>query len=362
MLDYEVGRSHLKFNTDTYDFYQMLLEHLSSISEARGGSKIESLEELHLAPGIQDNVEEYRQYCFSLFRTEEFQQLFKSFGKYLIDEYFDGVGLIQKTPTVRLQIPNATSTSYHSDGWYGHGESVRSFWLPLTQVGDGNTLYMADDIEKSKESMQRILSEKMSLNEINRACRDICSPFTGKFGDLLTFSSAMLHGAERNSWEQSRVSFDFRIAPDVNNLGTKPISNFFTYEELSGNGTSGSDTSNTMQIGSAITYSNLCNGKSAKAQLMLCSAYADANGISVTGNESEIVTLPYLPVLREYLTNRSDVDAVVVFGTEIFEGDRQKAAELLECAVEGNTGIVFCAEGVHYFPGDSAESVLRYIH
>ena len=50
------------------------------------------------------------------------------------------------------------------------------------------------------------------------------------------------------------------------------------------------------------------------------------------------------------------------FGTEIFEGDRQKAAELLECAVEGNTGIVFCAEGVHYFPGDSAESVLRYIH
>ena len=363
MLNYEVGRSHLKFNTDTYDFYQMLLEHLSSISEARGGSKIESLKELHLAPGIQDNVEEYRQYCFSLFRTEEFQQLFKSFGKYLIDEHFDGDGLIQKTPTVRIQLPGAESTSYHSDGWYGHGSSVRSFWLPLTRVESGNTLYMADDVNQSLQCMEDIRKAKANLHDINRIARSICSPFEGDFGDLLTFSSEMIHGANKNTRETTRVSFDFRIAPDPKDIGTKPLSNFFSRAELTSDGTVRTDVKNSRKINySGITYSNLCGGASAKSQLMLCALFCETNNIGIIGNESEIVTFDHLPVLRHYLaSDMENINSIVVFSAAIFDGNVELAQAITGSALQNEKTIIFCAESIFMSTEEDARAIIQLV-
>ena len=359
-LNYDSGQARLKFDAEVFDFRGMVTEHLSSVSMQENGPRIEVLEQLHTAPGIFNNQERYRQFCFSLFRTEEFQTLFREFGKHLIERYFDGSGLIQKTPTVRIQLPGALSTSFHSDGWYGHGATVKSFWLPLTSVGDGNTLYMAKNGAESRECLDRILAGKMTLGEINHEAMEICEPFTGAFGDLLSFSSEMIHGAKKNTWEQSRVSFDFRIAPLEDDIGTKPRSNYFSYEELVQGGAenTGARTS-AVKNQRAITYSNLCGGKSAKAQLMLCVAYAEASGIDIIGNESEIVTLPYMPVIREYLSSSmSGVDLVVVFGVEIFQGDVDLAQEILTCADESGKTIVFCAEGIHYLPMSNQSNVL----
>lgn len=364
LLKYDKGPVRLKFDAEVFNFRNMVTDYLSAISVKEGGPEISVLERIHEAPGIKHNQERYRQHCFSLFRTDEFQILFRDFGKKLIEEHFAGSGLIQKTPTVRIQLPGAQSTSFHSDGWYGHGGSVKSFWLPLTNVGDGNTLYMARDTEVSRQCLDRILANKMTLAEINDEAMEVCDPFTGQFGDMLSFSSEMIHGAKKNTWDQSRVSFDFRIAPREDDLGSKPRSNYFSYAELvQENLKNSAEVPSNSSIGRAITYSNLCGGKSAKAQLMLCAAYAEASGIDIIGNESEIVTLPYMPVMREYLSNRvNGVDLVVVFGVEVFNGNEGLAREILSCADKSGKSIVFCSEGIHYQPLTSHDKVLAKIN
>ena len=349
MLDYLDGRHHLTFDSKSYDFRSLMLAGLNDHVTSLGGSPVSKLSDLHHSPNISTNVEQYRQVAFSIFRTEAFQKIFKAFGADLIDSHFGGVGLLQKTPTVRIQLPKASSTSYHSDGWYGHGESVRSFWLPLTPVGEGNTLYMAEGVEKSLEATKEILSVKASLSEINNIARRVCTPFSGDFGDLLSFSSKMLHGAEPNALGYTRVSFDFRIAPNPKDLGSKPLSNFFSREELQGAKLSSSNAPKRSDKLCGITYSNLCGGKSAKAQLLLCSAYADVNNIDVIGNESEIVMLEYMPVMRNYLLEENpQTNCIVVFGVDIFEGNKELAQQIMDCADTGKRKIVFCAEGIVY--------------
>lgn len=345
MLKYELGSYNLSFDTQKFNFQELLLSYLNDFSIESGSEGLDDLSKIHLVPGIQENVEKYRQAAFRCYRTDKFQELFKKFGAFLIDTYFDGSGLIQKTPTVRIQLPNANSTSYHTDGWYGHGSSVRSFWMPLVDVDDGNTLYIAKDKSQSLCCLDKILSQKASLSEINEMASKVCKPFVGSFGDMLSFSSDMIHGAERNVLGYSRVSFDFRIAPNHNDIGSKPRSNFYSRSELDTYFLKTKDFSATKLIG--ITYSNSCSGISAKAQLMLCSSYAEANYIDILGNESEILTLPYMPVLKHYLNSTASAwNCVIVFGIEIFDGDKELALEVIKTALDAGKNIVFCAQGI----------------
>ncbi len=361
MLGYIEGTHRLQFDSEEYDFRDIVLRHINAHSNKSGYQSIEKLEDIHTIPEIENNVESYRQVVFESFRSEEFQFVFKAFGGYLIDNYFDGSGLIQKTPTVRIQLPRANSTSYHSDGWYGHGNTVRSFWMPLVDVAPGNTLYMAKDINESRACLDKILLDRASLSEINNIASQACEPFTGEYGDMLSFSSEMVHGAEQNTLGYSRVSFDFRIAPYETDLGTKPRSNFFSRQELEQSDGQVVDAESRDIELSGITYSNKCQGISAKAQLMLCSAFAAASDIGVVGNESEILTLNYMPVLRHYLITDTNMgNTVIVFGLEIFEGNVPLAKEVLSLAAENNKHIVFCAQGI-VFGRDTSdiEAVLK---
>lgn len=361
MLDYLQGKHEIQFDTKKFDFRELVVNQLSAVSIESDGAALENLSEVHKLPGIGRNVERYRQVLFSLFREESFQRLYKSFGAYLIDEYFNGVGLIQKTPTVRIQLPGAESTSYHSDGWYGHGETVRSFWMPLTDVCDGNSLYMASDIDASMRCLQEIQNSNASLAEINDLARKVCSAFVGGFGDMLSFSSAMIHGANKNEKDYARVSFDFRIAPNPDDIGNKPITNFYTRNELEVqiSDISVDNQGNNATELASITYSNRCRGVSAKAQLMLCAAYADASDISVVGNESEIITLKYMPVLRHYASAlNADVNCIILFGLDVFEGDKNLASQIFEIAIDNNVAMVFCAEGLTLSDTESMHNIL----
>lgn len=357
-LDYADGQHSLKFDSQKYDFQNLVCDAL-----LEKGNEARHLEEAHNLPGIGSNIEKYRQVLFALFRSPQFQEVYKQFGADLIDSFFNDKALIQKTPTVRIQLPGADSTSYHSDGWYGHGKSVRSFWLPLTRVTDGNTLYMAEDIKTSMNCLAEILDSRASLEEINQVAQKVCNPFNGGFGDVLSFSSDMIHGAQRNSTDWTRVSFDFRIAPDPNDLGSKPKSNFYSRAELDQSEVVVANTSEECDealVG--ITYSNLCGGVSAKSQLMLCAAFCEANNIDIIGNEAEIIALDYMPVIRHYLTRQSaEVNAVVVFSTSIFHGDKELAKNILELSKASNRKIVFCAETIIFDENVEVDSILALI-
>ena len=363
-LDYSKGYTSVQFDPAEFDFKSNMLKAFRSELEGETEGSLNKLEELHLFKVVQDNPEKYRQICFSTFRTDKFQNLYKKMGAWLIDTYFDGKGLIQKTPTARLQLPGANATSFHNDGWYGHGQSVKSFWVPLTEVGDGNSLYMSESVSSSEAVISEIMDSKADLSKINEIAGKVCNPFEGNFGSMLTFSSNSIHGTHRNKSNNCRVTFDFRIAPDVNDIGTKPKSNFYTREDLDLDSSQVklSSSNEKTRILKGLSYSNLCGGRSSKAQILLCSAYADANGIEVFGNESEIVVMDHFPVLREYLKGESKINCVLVFGTDIFEGNNEMAAEILKCADKGNCSLIFCAEGIHYHPNDSKEKVLNFLH
>lgn len=351
---FPAGKDTLTFDTGKFDFRSLLLNLYRTESVPGQHVELESLELMHTLPGIKEDVEHYRQMAFSFFRTDTFQATFRAFGADLIDRYYGGEGMIQRTPTVRIQLPGSMLTSYHTDGWYGHGGEARSFWLPLTKVRKGNTLYMARSVEESRNGTQEILSRRASLDEINSIARVLCDPFEGDFGEFLTFSSGMLHGCEHNSTEDTRFSFDFRIVPGGESLGTKPMSNFYSRQEL-GNTNIDSEVATTSSekpdLKTGITYSATCRGKSAKSQLLLASAYADANSIGIVGNESEILALDYMPVMRSYLEGAdSRIDCVVTFGIDIFEGNADLMESIFDVADQTGRSIVFAAEGCHYSP------------
>lgn len=354
-MAFPVGKETLTFDTGKFDFRSLLLSFYRAESVPGQHVELESLERMHTLPGITNDVERYRQMAFSFFRTESFQAMFREFGADLIDRYYGGEGMIQRTPTVRIQLPGSMLTSYHTDGWYGHGVEARSFWLPLTKVRTGNTLYMARTVEESQKGTQKILSSQASLDDINSIARVLCDPFEGDFGEFLTFSSDMLHGCEHNTTEDTRFSFDFRIVPGGESLGTKPKSNFYSRQEL-GNTSADSEVVTTSRentsLKTGITYSATCRGKSAKSQLLLAAAYADANSIGIVGNESEILALDYMPVMRSYLEGAdSRIDCVVTFGIDIFEGNAELMESIFDVADQSGRSIVFAAEGCQYSPG-----------
>lgn len=349
MLQYKNGYEILSYDFKKYDFRDIISKQLSQMIEEENRYKLNKLENMHQIPNASLNLETYRQMIFKIFRGEKFQKVYKAFGLYVIDQYFNKEALIQKTPTIRIQFPGAKSTSYHCDGWYGHGQEVKSFWLPLVDVGSGSTLYISNDLNKTSTLMTKFSDEKTDLDDINLACRNFCDPFEGAYGNVLSFNSSAIHGTERNSRSYTRVSFDFRIAQNEYDLGTKPKSNFYTYDELFGDAEVKKETlSNDLR---SIIYTNRCNGVSAKIQGQVCSDYCAENGINVIGGESEILPLYYLPVLRYYLSQREEnSNCVVVYGLEIFQGDREIASSILDLCNETQKKLIFSMQNLVFDP------------
>lgn len=359
-LSFETGKSVLNFDVEVFDFRSCLLEHLAKFCATNFNHNLTRLEDIHLIPGITNDMEILRQSAFTCFRSNEFQAIWKMFSIYLLDTYFDTNALIQKTPTVRIQLPGGHSTSYHADSWYGHGSTVKSFWTPLVNVQPGNTLYMAKNKHLSSSVLSNILADQPSLSKINNVCKSACVPFSGSYGDILSFSSDMIHGTEINSLDYTRFSFDFRIAPESNDLGSKPRSNFFSRGEI--NGDFIDNKGNSLQSLTGITYSNKCKGVSAKTQLMVCAQFAEDNSIKVDGNESEILPMDYMPVLQHYISEATKTrNCIIVYGIEIFNGDLSLAKLILDLCKSQKKTIVFCAQGIVYENELQYENILEMV-
>lgn len=350
-----------RFNYDKskFNFNALLLNGLREFACDKFGEDFDNLESLHLNKSARINIEPYRQECFNIFRSDTFQATYKMFGCFIIDEFFTDSALIQKTPTVRIQIPGEPGASYHSDAWFGHGSSVTSFWVPLTKVGPGNTLYMADDSASSQGAMKKIIDGQLNLKEINDVGSSICQPITGQPGDIIAFKSDMIHGTNIATTNYTRLSFDFRVAADPLDLGIKPRSNYFSRSELSSK-----KSSSALQTSSRIGlfYTNKCKGKSAKAQLAVTNDFAVSNDIKIIGGDSEILPLSYLPVLQHYITSKDlNINCILVFGLDIFGSDTSLAKNILNMSAEYNRELIFCAEAVSYKNGQNIDEILSQI-
>lgn len=342
------GSRLIDFDTEKFNFAQVVLDGINKRMAETKLPTIVTLRDIHRLPGITENIETYRQHLFSVFRSDEFQGVFKAFGKHLIDTYFDDQALLQKSPTARIQLPGGgKSVSFHTDGWYGHGETVFSFWLPLVPVSGESSLFMARALEDSVRVIAAIENDEMDLEGINRAAISICDPVEADFGKVLSFSSAMIHGTIVNNSDRCRVSFDFRIAQSVEDLGSKPISNYYTYDELASGqrATQKFGVASASEIKKAWMFAGTCGRASAKSQLIFINEYCKINNINIIGSESEMVTMKHVPVLQSYISNSAgNYDGIILFSVQYLPRKKSTRDEVYRRALQHNVKLVFATE------------------
>ena len=362
-LNKEIGWTLINYDRNEFPFDKIIESSLLEFVHQEHNTKLDRLENLHLNKNVIENLESIRQKMFQIFREDEFQKCYKSFGKYLIDIYSDKEALIQKTPTARIQPPRFMTTSFHSDGWYGHSQSTNSFWLPLTELSENNTLNISPSRDDSDITMEKLLKGNYSLKEINDICMNVTIPTEAKKGQILSFGPDMIHGAKMNTSDKTRVTFDFRIVNSDNDLGHKPISNYYRYDDLTNLKTKKLDEDKPKNIKNVfLSYSNSCSGVNPKSQLMLCNNVAKDKGFAIQRNESEIYVFDHLPVLRHYLGDETpSFDGVVVFSVGIFNGEKMLAEEILNLAKKNSKMILFAAEDIMFNESEDNSVVLDRI-
>ena len=346
----------ISYNNKTYDFRKLIFEKIKNYSKLNNNINLKKLEELHKNKDAKQNVEIYRQICFDTFRSKIFQNLYKKFGIFLIKKYFDQNALLQKTPTVRIHLPGEKCTPYHSDSWYGHGKTVKTFWVPLTLVNKDNTLYVSNKFKESLKLMENIEKIKPKYPDIYKLSKKICKPLEGGYGDLFIFSSQLIHGTEVSKKSNTRISFDFRIAKNKNDLGIKPLSNYYKFNELK------LQKMNKQKNLIGLYYTNLCNGISAKTQIQVSNLFCNENHIKIKGGDSEILPLKYLPVLKNYITDKTlKINCIVLFGIDIFNSDKKIAKEILYLSLKYKIKLIFCNENIFFDSKNDIDKILKMI-
>ncbi len=277
-----------------------------------------------------------RSNAMDVLHSDDFQALLETFSHNLAAEHFGAPCYFQKVPSIRLFMPEALGTSWHTDNWYGHAKQSRTFWVPLTPVPTGAGVQFVDNPEILHQ-LEQELGKSLGLSDINRICQNEAIEFTAQPGEYLSFSARTLHGSVHNHSGCFRCSIDFRGTTVEAGVGNKPLSNYRTIDhEHSYNAVASHETT------AAVKYINGAGGVSTKYQHILLEAYAQENGLDIVRNEAEIESIPARPVLSAYacrdVPQSDNYDHLLVYSMQCLPSDRKLAHALLEdCAVRGIT-------------------------
>tara|TARA_R100000700_G_C3141021_1_gene122865 strand:+ start:208 stop:942 length:735 start_codon:yes stop_codon:yes gene_type:complete len=119
---------------------------------------------------------------------------FEGFIKNEVSPLFRGSFLYQKTPTFRAHVPNQTAVSkwhFDSDPNHGHPDWEINIQISLTDMNEQNCMWI--------ESIP-------GLGDFG--------PVQLEYGQYALFDgNKCIHGNKRNTSDDTRVSFDFRVIP-----------------------------------------------------------------------------------------------------------------------------------------------------
>lgn len=121
---------------------------------------------------------------------EHFYREYHRFIGSFVQPLFDEPLVFQKTPTFRAHLPhNLAVGEFHKDTNYNHLREAVTFWLPMTDAYESNSVQVELD--------------------------DEVQAMTVPHGFVMAFDSMNLnHGNFINSTDQTRVSIDFRVVPE----------------------------------------------------------------------------------------------------------------------------------------------------
>lgn len=273
----------------------------------------------------------------AILRTSEFRQVYES----LLDRASAHMGLssviAQSSPTFRIQLPGTKSVSFHTDDISsGHGRSIANFWLPLRQVNQHNCLHLVPPSD-SHLLLTALREDKLSLKELDHRARDLAKPALLEKGQMLCFSTKILHGTATNHSPNVRVSLDFRCLPTGADAGSRVIGKDFVDYPWSRSIEQGEHAI------SVVYQSHRSEHVGHGAQRAVVNDYAARSGFVIERETSEWHHLDHFPVLEEIMSE-APASPILIFSKLSIDWDTPGGAELIKALRNHPGGVHFCLE------------------
>ena len=300
----------------------------------------------HSLARLAESLGEVRAALMERLADDDFQSRLVALTAALAARHFPGErSLFQRRPSLRLHLPDALGTSWHTDNWYGHPGSSMTFWLPLGEVPRGAGVRFASD-PGLLASIESRLGEDLALDEVNALCGAASEEVRCAPGEYLAFGARALHGSVANTSGRFRCSLDFRGMPAAGGVGNKSRAQ---YRAIGADGRPETDeAADAFAGGRAVKYINGATGASTKYQHVLLEAYARENALAVVRNEAEIEAVPSRPVLAAYARRDAPdprgYDHLLLGSIDQLPHERAASRRLLERSAAAGVALHFVAE------------------
>ena len=307
---------------------------------------LKSLSEISNFEFSYNNSELLRQKIFDFFRTKDGIEVYKKLIIFIAKKQNLKDFFVQKVPTIRIHLIGRGITSFHCDSWYGHHVNAWSFWIPLTKVFDSNSLWIFKNKQQNDISYYTnyFNKKKLSLVQIDDYFSKNTEPCSLNVSQGLAFNGNEIHGTVINNTTKSRISFDFRIAEKIEHLATKPMSNYWNFK----NGKFTEENNEISSIPNVATYSTFLENVPSKNQILMASVISRDMGFNIIRNESEIINLNYLPVLKDLILS-SEIDGVIIYSDDILRS--KKIKDDINYLLRENNKFLFISSKSIYYNG-----------
>lgn len=317
----------IAFDPQALPFSQMVLDAVRAVP---GLAALPQLSRLHehasqaMVPAIEAAI-------YDVFMSAPFIAAYDALCGAIIASQFGGRARYQRIPSVRVQLPGSSSVNFHTDEWYGHGNRVHNFWLPLVDVGSSASLAVLEEAE-SDIAKAEFMQRQLSIGQLNELCAQHSRLLEMRYGQIYQFNARRLHGTFINRENYSRVSFDFRMLEQGDDPGKKDASFFVSpgWSRAAAPAAAGA-----APAGGALIYVsphfNCDFALSQKYQQLLCLRYAKEQKLDVVAVETELSGVAHYPNLRDAIggTRSGNFSHLVLFSRRLLPADPALADSLL---------------------------------
>lgn len=340
----------VKYDANEFKFDKMFLKVALDVLDLDSES-IDKFEQLHDVLPDSKLPDVYKA-CYDYMESDEFKETFHAYIKKHIKSLFPTEIYYQRKPGIRIHRPHTQTVQYHTDEWYGHGDGVVNFWMPLTHAHDTNSLYVAS-LEESLLVVDKLESDAASIEEINDGLREICKPIDVRVGDTFVFCSKVAHGTERNETTTSRVSLDFRVLVPGDDPGSKPLTEFYQYTgETLSISRNEEDHSEARDVACYIFPKHgFTRYISAHHQRLVCQDFAKKNNLHILAEETEIKTMRHHPALLGLAggVGTHNVAGVILFSVLCLPEEEKDRVRIYESSISKGNILYFANENLKLF-------------
>ena len=240
-------------------------------------------------------------------------------------------------------MPGMKTVNFHNDQLYGHGENIINLWVPLTKAEKSNSVQIVD--EKNSRSLIKLFKMKKStIHEMNLESLKKSKTMKLNYGEYLVFYGTTIHGALMNRTNETRVSFDFRMVRENDDIGVKDNSFFVKIGERK-------DLSNTdskkKRVACYISRpKNNLHLPSQKYQQLICVQYCKDQNLFPVLLDTELSGFDYYPVLIDMIegTWKNYFSHLVVFSRSNFPKNKKKFNNILKKIKKSRKTLYFVLE------------------